>query len=172
VIRDAAVSKDLHGHAWMHVESRQEGTAGLASAMPRNRRYVRLDDTAIEVPVEVTRFYGRPVAGRDDQIGVDPSGCRSCPVSCLVFLAQLQRGGAQLGQRHGGFRRFALDLTADELAVDPLELLADVQLGRTGLAVNSAGRCKGTVYFGGAQFPGGTVDFSDARDWSFPPTFP
>ena len=62
-------------------------------------------------------------------------------------MADLERGDAQSGERKGRFRGLGLDLTAEELAADPLELFADVQLG--GVEVD--------------QFPGKPEDFTLAQ---------
>jgi len=49
-------------------------------------------------------------------------------VSLLLLLADLERGDAQAGQGEGRLRCLGLDLAAEKLAADPLELLTDVQL--------------------------------------------
>ncbi len=49
-------------------------------------------------------------------------------VGILLLSADLERGDAQVGQRQRCLGCLGLDLAADELVTDALELLADVQL--------------------------------------------
>jgi hypothetical protein len=65
----------------------------------------------------------------EDQAGISPAVSHAVAVSVLLLFANLERGNAQVGQRQRCLGCFGLDLAANELASDSLELLADVQLG-------------------------------------------
>jgi hypothetical protein len=78
----------------VHVESRQQGTAGFAGSMQLDLGNVRLVDAAAEAAVEVTRLDRRAVAGSEDQAGLDPGIPRLFPVGVLLFLAELERRDA------------------------------------------------------------------------------
>jgi len=69
------------------------------------------------------------VPGGEDKPRFDPGRASAGTVGILLSPADLERGDAQTGQGQGCFRCLGLDLTTKELASDPLELLADVQLG-------------------------------------------
>ena len=51
------------------------------------------------------------------------------PVGLLLSLAEPQRGNAQIEERQRGFRGLGLDLAAKQLVTDPLDLLADIEIG-------------------------------------------
>jgi hypothetical protein len=67
--------------------------------------------------------------GGKHQAGVDPGSVSLGTVGLLLLFAELQRSHAEVRQRQRRLGWFGLGLTADELAADPLDLLADVQLG-------------------------------------------
>ena len=86
--------------------------------------------------LKVARLDRRAVPGGEDQAGVDPAISRTVTVSVLLLLADLERGDAQVRQRQRCLGCLSLDLAADELVPDALELLADVQLWLVTVHVN------------------------------------
>jgi len=88
----------------------------------------RSDDAAVETAVEVARLDRCAVPGGEDQAVVNPAISRTLAVRILLFHANLERRHAQLGQWQWCLGCLGLDLAAEKLAADPLELLTDVQL--------------------------------------------
>ena len=64
----------------------------------------------------------------EDQAGIYPAVPRAVAVGILLLLTDPECGRAQFGQRERCLRRLGLDLAADELASDALELFPHVQL--------------------------------------------
>jgi hypothetical protein len=88
--------------------------------------YAGGDDAAVEAAAEVARLDRRTVPRSEDQAGIYPAVSRAVAVSVLLLLAGLECGDAQVGQRQRCLRCLGLDLAADELAPDSLELLSDI----------------------------------------------
>ena len=86
-------------------------------------------DAPVEAAVEVARLDRCAVSGGEDQASVYPAVSRTVTISVLLLLADLKRSHAQIRQRQRCLGCLGLDLTADELAPDPLELFCHVQLG-------------------------------------------
>jgi hypothetical protein len=122
-----AMPQDAHRHTGMDVEGSQQRGAGLPSAVHGDPGNPGRDDTAVEAAVEVLRIDRGTVLGGKDQAGLNPGVSGPGPVRILLLLAYSQRCHAQDGQRKRSFGRFSLDLTEQELAADPLKLLANVQ---------------------------------------------
>ena len=126
---DLAVPQDAHGDTRMDVERGQQRGAGLSGAMDGDPGDTGSDDAAIEAPPEVARLDGRAVPGGEDQASINPAISRTVTVGVLLLLSDLQCGHAQIRQRQRGLGSLGLDLAADELVPDALELLSHVQLG-------------------------------------------
>jgi hypothetical protein len=127
---DLAVPQDLLGHARMNVEGSQQRPAGLPGAVDGDPRHLGLGEAAVEAAAEVPRLEGCAMSGGEHQAGINPGTIGTVAVTLLLLGAELERGHAQLGQRQRRFGCLGLDLAAEQLAADPLDLLADVQLGR------------------------------------------
>ena len=125
---DLAVPQDLHREARVHVERGQQRAACLAGPVHGDRGNLGGGDTPGEAAVEVPRLNRSAVTSREHQAGFDPGLTGAGAVSVLLLLADLERSDAQARQGEGRFRCLGLDLAAEELAADPLELLTDVQL--------------------------------------------
>ncbi len=97
--------------------------------MHGNPGNARLDDAMVEATAEVAWLDGRAMASGEDQAGFDPGIPGALAVSVLLFLAELERGNAQVDEGKGRFRCLCLDLAAKELATDTLDLFAYVKLG-------------------------------------------
>jgi hypothetical protein len=67
------------------------------------------------------------VTGGEDQPGFDPVIPGTGPVSALPFLVKPERGDTQIGQRQGRLRGFCLDVPAEQLVTDSLDLLTDIE---------------------------------------------
>ena len=92
--RDLAMTKDLHRHTRMHVESGQQGPARLPGAVHGDPGDMGLDDAAIEAAAEVPRLQRRTVAGGEDQARFDPCSISPPTVGLLLLLTELERGHA------------------------------------------------------------------------------
>ena len=101
---DLAVPQDLHRHARMHVERRQQGPAGLPGAVDGDPGHSGFDDAAIEAAAEVSRLQRRPVAGREHQTRIDPGSVNPAPVGFLLFAADHPASGT-IARRRGKPRR-------------------------------------------------------------------
>jgi len=115
--------QDAHGDSRVHVERGQQRGAGLAGAVDSDPGNAGGDDAPVEATVEVARLDRRAVPGGEDKAGVDPSVSSTLAVGVLLLLADLKHGDAQIRQRQRCLGCLGLDLTADELVPDTLELL-------------------------------------------------
>jgi len=93
------------------------------------RETPRSHDAPVKAAVEVARLDRRAVPGGEDQAGVNPAISRTITISVLLLLADLKRSDAQIRQRQWCLGCLGLDLAADELVPDTLELFCHVQLG-------------------------------------------
>ena len=121
--------QDLHGHARVNVEGGQQRPAGLPGAVDGAPRHLGLGEAAVEAAAEVPRLKGRAMSGGEHQAGINPGTVGAVAVTLLLLGTDLERGHAQLGERQRCFGCLGLDLAAEQLAADPLDLLADVKLG-------------------------------------------
>jgi hypothetical protein len=90
------------------------------------RENPRSHDAPVKAAVEVARLDRRAVPGGEDQAGVYPAISRTITISVLLLLADLKRSDAQIRQRQRCLGCLGLDLTADELVPDTLELFCHV----------------------------------------------
>jgi hypothetical protein len=123
------VPQDLHGDAWMNLERGEQRAACLASAVHGDLGNLSGDDAPIEAAVEISGLDRGSVARREDQAGVDPSLSGVGTVGVLLLPTDPECGDARSGQGKGCFRGLGLDLPADELMTDSLDLFSDIQFG-------------------------------------------
>ena len=80
------------------------------------------EDAAVEAAAELARLDRGAVPGSEDPASIDPAVSGPVTVSILLLLADLECGHAQVGQWQRCLRGLGLDLAADELVTNALEL--------------------------------------------------
>ena len=123
--RSCCVPQDLHGHAgWMSGAARSDPhVVQVPDSDP-------VDPGFADAPVELregVQLVRRAVPRVKRQAGLDPAVTGMLTVGVLLLPARLERGHARSGRGSGAPDPSASARPSQELAADPLDLLADAQ---------------------------------------------